>query len=61
VKIEKKKSVLSLVNSDVNATLSASAAECRAAAPLLLGARRCRLISRPQGAQQQTRAAAAVD
>jgi len=53
--------VLSLVNSDVNVTLSASAAECRAAAPLLLGARRCRLISRPQGAQQQTRAAAAVE
>ena len=37
-----------------NATLLAFAAERRAAAPLLPGSRRCRLIS-PAGAQQQTR------
>ena len=38
------KSVFSLVRSAVNMTLSAFAAERRAAAPLLLGARRCRSI-----------------
>jgi len=54
----------SLVNSAVNMTLPANAAENRAAAPLLLSAdvRRCRSIymSRLQGSQQQTRSAAAV-
>jgi len=49
----------SLVNSAVNMTLPAFAAESRAAAPLLLSAevRRCRSIymSRLQGSQQQTR------
>jgi len=42
----------------VNVALLAFAAECRAAAPLLLGARRLPLsidISRLHGAQQQTR------
>jgi len=42
----------------VNVALLAFAAECRAAAPLLLGARRLPLsidVSRPPGPQQQTR------
>jgi len=50
--------VFSLVNSAVNMTLPAFAAECRAAAPaaalLLPGARRCRSISFAR-TQQQTR------
>jgi len=44
--------------SAVNVTLLAFAAERRAAAPLLLGARRLPLsidVSRPHGVQQQTR------
>ena len=46
------KSVFSLVNSAVNMTLPAFAAERRAAAPLLLsaGARRCRSPSSARGA-----------
>jgi len=50
--------VFSLVNSAVNMTLPALADERRAAAPLLLGARRPPLsidISYRHGAQQQTR------
>jgi len=50
--------VFSLVNAAVNVTLPAFAAERRAAALLLLGARRQPLsidISCPHGAQQQTR------
>jgi len=39
------KFVFSLVNSTVNMTARAFAAERRAAAPLLLRARRCRLMS----------------
>jgi len=54
----KNKFVFSLVNSAVNMALPAFAAERRAAAPLLLGARRLPLsidISFPHDAQQQTR------
>jgi len=51
--------VFSLVNSAVNMTLPAFAAErraaARAAALLLPGARRCRSIFCAYGAQQQTR------
>jgi len=51
------KSVFGLVSSAVNMTLPAFAAERRAAAPLLLGARRTLSIdiSYPRGTQQQTR------
>ena len=51
------KSVFGLVSSGVNMTLPAFAAERRAAAPLLLGARRTLSIdiSCPRGTQQQTR------
>ena len=49
------KSEFSFVNSAVNMTLPEFAAERRAAAPLLLGARRCRSMFCPREAQQQTR------
>jgi len=55
------KSVFSLVSSAVNMALPAFAAECRAAAPLLLGAgsRRCSSISSARGALSGKPAAAA--